>query len=259
MNCDGVFDRAAEFLDGTLDASDRSAVADHLASCDGCRGLIAALREAGPEEPGLTDAILARTTGPVCETARERLCALVDATLDPTDAPSLSGHLARCADCASLFRTLSALHTELPLLAAGDPDPDLVAAVLARTSSKPRRAPAGEGRLWWLPRLLDRPRIALEGAFVASVMLVIPIGAVHRQAVSEPATALVAIRDTAGAATASFSVRARAAWAAARGFVAGHAAETAAGIERATGTFSPAGASSQPSDTTAERNEENRR
>src|SRR5262245_59166595 len=121
MTCDRMFDLATAFLDGTLDADARAAVAGHMATCADCRKLIASLSEAPAEDHALTFAILERTTGPVCESARERLGAWVDGTLEPLEAAQVRGHLDHCAECAALGRVLLSLKTKLPLLAEAMP------------------------------------------------------------------------------------------------------------------------------------------
>lgn len=262
MTCDRVFDLAAAFLDGTLDAGSRAAVTDHLTSCDDCRALIATLGEAPAEDHALTAAILRRTTGPVCESARALLGSWVDGDLDPVEAAPLRGHLEHCDECSSLERALVALRAELPLLAETEPDPAFTAAVLARTSRKPRRVPLAEQWAAAMRGLFERPRIALEGAFVASMMLVLPFGAFHGRGPS-PADAFGEVRQASGATSAGLNVLAQDAWARTRGFVADRATGIAAHLERAaawaqdsskdsSGTISRDGASSDTSHGTSE-------
>lgn len=250
MTCERVFELATRFLDGTLGAEARAAVAGHVAGCDDCRGLLAALSEAPPEDPELTAAILRRTAGSVCASARDRLCDWIDATLDPLEAGWVGGHLERCAECAALAHVLSSMRAELPRLAEVDPDPGFVAAVLARTSLKPRPEPLVERWTTAMRRLLDRPRIALEGAFVAAMIVVLPFGAIQGRGEAAPAEALGAIRHASGTASANLNILARDAWATTRGFVAEHAAGIAASLERdaSRGTFSSVGASGTASE-----------
>ena len=229
MTCEQVIELAIDFLDGTLAGEARDGVARHLQTCDDCRGLVASLRHLPPEDPALTSAILSRTSGPVCEVARERLSAWDGPALD------LGPHLAGCDDCAALGRVLSAMREELPRLADVAPDPEFVGAVLAKTSLRRRPTPPAERWAFTIRRLLDRPRIALEGAFVASVMLVLPLGS------SASVDALSVIRQASAAASANLDIMAHTAWGATKGFVAQHV-----------GTFSSSGASGQGNDETAQ-------
>jgi anti-sigma factor RsiW len=232
MTCERVFDLATRFLDGTSGDDERAAIMSHVATCADCRDLIAALRHAPPEDPELTTAILRCTTGAVCDSVRDRLCDRVDGTLDPIEAGRVSGHLAGCPECAALDRVLTWMRVELPRLADIEPDPEFVAAVLARTSLRPRRSPLAEKWLAAVRGLLERPRIALEGAFVAAALLVLPLG---------PGYTAVAIRHASGATSASLNVLAHDAWGTTRGILVEYAPR---------GTFSSAGASVHPSDGT---------
>jgi predicted anti-sigma-YlaC factor YlaD len=241
MICERVFELADGFLDGTLKGEVRAAIVEHLAMCGECRDVMAALRDAPPEDPELTTRILRRTTGPVCDTVRDRLCDWVDATLDPIEATRVGGHLSRCPECAALGRVLTSMRAELSLLAEVDPDPGFVADVLARTSLRPRRAGLAE-RMWArVSELLERPRIALEGAFVAAMLVGLPFGMRLDRSGVKPGDTAVAIRDASGATSAGLNMLAHAAWGTTRGLLAEYAPR---------GTFSSAAASDQPSDGT---------
>jgi anti-sigma factor RsiW len=244
MTCDRVFDQVAAFLDGTLDAASREAVIAHLNGCDDCRALFASLGEVAAEDHALTAAILGRTTGPVCESARDRLGDWVDGALDPVEAATLGVHLEHCSECAALGRVLMSLRVELPLLAGAEPDPAFTAAVLARTSRKPRRASLAERWSTAMRGLLERPRIALEGAFVASRMVVLPFGAIHGRAGTSPAYAIAEVRQASGAASAGLEVISRDAWAATKGFVGTSASRIAGAVGRTTGRASDGGSDS---------------
>lgn len=143
-----------------------------------------------PEDRELTEAILARTSGPVCGSAHERLAAYVDRALDPMEASLIGGHLERCPECAALARALVAMREDLPLLAEVDHDPAFTREVLARTTSAPRRTPLAERYVAVVRRLLERPRVALEGAFVGAMILALASG--------PPVHALNAIRPGLG-------------------------------------------------------------
>jgi anti-sigma factor RsiW len=179
VRCDAFLENSDRLLDGSLEGADRDAALRHLEECADCRVLLAALAEP-PQDPDLSEAILARTSGAACGSARERLCAWIDGELDPFDAELMAGHLRSCPDCGGLARALERAAEELPRLAALDPGPGFVEAVLARTSLRPRPAPLRERIASALAGLVERPRLALEGAFVATVLLYMVAGAPDR-------------------------------------------------------------------------------
>jgi Putative zinc-finger len=169
MNCESLLDHAAGFLDGSLTGPDRDAVAGHVDACADCRDLLASLSAA--EDPGLAGAILAKTSGTACDRARSLMCDRVDGAIGALDAELVDGHVRHCPVCGALASTLAQLKEDLPRLAAVDPGPGFVDAVLARTSRRPRRVPSFERWAAAASRLLERPRIALEGAFVAAALV----------------------------------------------------------------------------------------
>jgi hypothetical protein len=112
--------------------------------------------------------------------------------------------------------------------------------------------------------LLDRPRVALEGGFLAAMFLVVPFGTLHHGSVVDPSHAIGAVRATSSATAARLSILAHTAWGAARGFVVGRVASVASAIEPVagsmvnpretpSGTFSSPGASGPTSGTPEER------
>jgi anti-sigma factor RsiW len=196
LDCPGLLDRIEAFLEGRLNDDDRLAVEQHLSACGNCRELTQRLR-AAPEdrslEPpaGLVETVLAGTTGSVCGTARERLCDHVDDELGPFDDELVRSHLNGCDECSALARCLSRLSAELPLLAELEPDPAFVGDVLRRTL--PVRAPAAP----WAARmtagwrrLVQRPRFALEGAYVGAFALALLFGIPNSPLAGVPRKAL---------------------------------------------------------------------
>jgi len=193
--CDLVLDRLDDLLDGRLSASDRAAVEAHLGDCPRCRELAALVGgELGriPDETpaGLAEAILSRTSGSTCASARERLCAYVDEEIDPVDRELVRLHLERCAPCAALAGALARLARDLPALAEAEPQDDFVAGVLARTSGRRRPVERWAARLaaGWA-ELIRRPRFAWEAAYVATFALALifatpasPLAGVQRSA-----------------------------------------------------------------------------
>lgn len=138
------------------------------------------------DAPDLTAAVLARTSGAACGRAGSLLAAFADGAPDLGDAQLLHAHLERCPACRALAGTLAWLTPELRAMAEVAPDPGFVADVLAATArlreataARARRQARLAGRVaavtgpfdvWWR-RQLERPRFALEFAYVATMIL----------------------------------------------------------------------------------------
>ena len=198
MTCRTFGERLDDLLEGRLSPADRRAADEHLRSCAGCRELKSLVAEASvPVTPpaDLLGAVLARTSGSACGSARARLCDHIDRLLAPADDDLVRMHLDACGECAGLAARLARLAADLPPLAERDPGPRLVDEVLARTSRRPalpsRRA-ARFAAVW--RRLAHRPRIAWEGAYVGSIIMVVLFGAANAPFADVPGRALVVVR-----------------------------------------------------------------
>lgn len=117
---------------------------------------------ANPE--GLLRAILARTSGPACARVEELACDFTDGLLDALQADLVRAHARDCPACEGLLAALAEAREVLPALAAADPGPGFTAKVLQATLHAP---PSRAWSLW--QRLLHRPRIALETAYVGAL------------------------------------------------------------------------------------------
>ena len=205
VNCDEILERLDDLLEDRLDEADREAVEGHLRDCPHCRGLRALLDEEAAhlaqEAPrDLADAILSRTSGPTCDSARDRLCGYVDEAIEAVDRELVRSHLDGCADCAALAAALVSLSADLPRLATLEPDERFVAELLARTSGRRRPAQRWGARLaaaWG--EMVRRPRFAWEAAYVATFVFALlfvtpgsPLASVPRAALdlaAAPSTA----------------------------------------------------------------------
>jgi len=186
MNCREWESQLDDFLSGRLSAERRQQAEEHLASCPACSELYAtaqSVRETlvGPEQTDLTEAILARTSGPACGRAEEQLCALIHEQLDHTDTQLVRAHLEHCEKCAALAGTLTWLLPLLPRMAEVDPGPAFTSGVLAATRRLGTRA--GERRPTWRDRLhawwqdvRTRPQFALEAAYAGTLLLILLFG-----------------------------------------------------------------------------------
>jgi predicted anti-sigma-YlaC factor YlaD len=176
MDCRSCIDRLDGYLEGQLGQRERLAVEEHLTRCPRCRELHTALEASAGASveppPDLLGAVLSRTSGSTCESARQRLCDHVDAALEAIDAELVRSHLDGCEDCAALSSVLGRLGEDLPLLAELRPDERFVDDVLRRTLPDRWRAAGWTGRLaevW--QSLVGRPRFALEAAYVGTLIL----------------------------------------------------------------------------------------
>ena len=124
----------------------------------------------------LTRAILARTSGNACASARDRLCDFVDGALDPFDRALVAGHLEHCTPCADLAGALSETSAVLTSFARLAPRTSVVFDVLRATSRRPPEPGLGERLSAWLGRAAARPRFSLEVAYVLTVLLLVVLG-----------------------------------------------------------------------------------
>ena len=193
-DCRIFIERLDDLLEGRLDPAGRLEAEAHLASCSGCRELrrLAGGTGAAAAPPAdLLGAVLARTSGPTCASARGRLCDHADRLLGPVDDAMVRMHLDGCAECAGLATALARLAIDLPGLAERDPGAGFVAAVLARTKRRaPLPARLGDGLAAAWRRLAERPRFAFEGAFAGSILLMLLFGTPNAPFAEVPSRAL---------------------------------------------------------------------
>lgn len=254
MDCLEFQTRLDDLLEGRLGAPDRREAAEHLRRCVSCRELERAARsepEAAAVEapPGLAAAILERTSGRGCARARETLCDWVDRRLGEVDAELVRMHLAGCPDCEGLAGALARLSVDLPAMAEREPDARFVDDVLAATLPARRRERAGAARpggglterlseAWW--RLVERPRLAWEGAYVGTLVFLLLFGAPFSPLAGLPERALELVRsnpvrDLAGPASrieARVSASVRSAWRASGGRALDASRDLASGVGR---------------------------
>jgi len=195
-----------------IDASVKRRMDEHAADCSRCRELALLVtgdeRDSAGEVPAreaqavappidLIDGVLARTSGGSCERVGWLLSERIDIAAGDgaTENDLLLMHLGTCPECAALGRALERLGQELPGLAELQPDAAFVADVMAATvgavqpvatvnAAWPQPAIRVPQPLaaWWAAvaafgeRLANRPRLAFEGAFVATVMLFLIAG-----------------------------------------------------------------------------------
>ncbi len=182
MDCRQLTDAIPGYLEGALSPETLSAADAHLRTCTRCRTLMSLLQSEVPDLPPTEDdtfvrEVLSRTSGASCRRAEAQLDTFLDGTLPGEDATLLAGHLTHCPACRSLMETLFTLRIPLREMGSIDPGPMFVRNVLRATV---RRSPAQGARLARLRegwrRLLWRPRIAFEGAYVATLIMIVIFG-----------------------------------------------------------------------------------
>jgi hypothetical protein len=121
------------------------------------------------------------------------LCDYVDGSLPEIDVELVRLHLGGCEACEGLALALTSLAGELPAMAEIEPDSAFVGDVLARTVPWRRRIARRLDKLTAIrdlwPRVVRRPRFALEAAYVGTLVLVLifgpnlPLAGVPRKAI----------------------------------------------------------------------------
>jgi len=169
------------YLDGELTGRDTNVAREHLRTCADCHELAKIAGAPVEAAPDLTTQVLERTSGSSCDRARQNLCEYVDGRAETVDAELIRMHLSSCEDCAALSVVMAELVTDLPSLAEIDPGEQFTAEVLARTA--PAIPPTRDRSVRWIEqlaqgwdRMIRRPRFALEGAYVMTVLLLVSLG-----------------------------------------------------------------------------------
>jgi len=178
MNC-GEFEALLySSIEDSIGHVDAVRMTAHEASCPRCRALAALLSgtevSASAEAvEGLAESVLAQTSGRPCE---DVAVLLAEGESDTGSAALWPVHVKTCKDCLALQGALARMLREIPSLAEHDPEVSLVDSVLKATA---RRRPIVARRRsrdsLWL-RFVQRPRAALEGAYVAAMLLLILTG-----------------------------------------------------------------------------------
>ncbi len=200
MECTHFSDRLDAWLGGTLPAAEQTRAEAHAAACPQCRELYALMRvDLGSpiETPdGLTESILARTSGRACPLAQALLGDHVDGILGGLDRELVDAHLQQCRECAALANMLTVLDEDLPVFAELRPNAALVNDVLARTRPRPARWSTLWDRVQRAGRrLFERPRIAWEAGYVVAMVVWLLFGASWSPLRAAPVQALALIQQ----------------------------------------------------------------
>jgi len=139
--------------------------------------------------------VMQRTSGSPCERAHLLLARAEEGLAE--DGGLLALHLGGCPECAAMARALVHLRTDLPCLAELDPGAGFVAGVMAATvgTAQPVRESFWSRAAETWERLAERPRLALEGAYAAAVVVLLVFGLPSASLAELPARALDGVRQ----------------------------------------------------------------
>lgn len=219
MSCERNQDRLFEYVDGSLDENTHDRVASHIESCADCAALAASLDRAEPGDEDLIRAVLSRTTRDACEQSTERIPDWVDGSLDALDSELVAGHVSHCTDCEAFAGVMRTMVLDLPSLAEVEPDARFLDDVMAATVRKAPQLSWAARLEEWFGGLVQRPRIAWEGAYILTVCLVLlvafpgsPLAGVSKKALDLAQTDPNKIRQPLVAFEAGLSSAANEAW-----------------------------------------------
>jgi hypothetical protein len=178
MNCARFARILADYHEGEISPEEKAMAEAHLEKCPSCRKLLevtcgeADILPVGMRE-NLTRSILELTSGgPACPRVESLLWDFGAGQQPPEESSLIALHLDHCANCRSMAATLGLIQEILPTLAEIDPGESFTQEVVCATSGMRRHRPYMKSRLgaWW-NRMVQRPRFALESAYVCTIVL----------------------------------------------------------------------------------------
>lgn len=178
MNCSEFEALLYASIEEHIEQVDGARMAAHEASCARCRRLAALVSgsDAGSSELAeeFAESVLERTSGKPCE---EVAILLAEGGSDTSHPEALwPVHVASCKDCRALQGALARMLRETPALAELEPEVSLVDSVLRATLGRRPLVASGRVREGFWTRFVLRPRGALEGAYVAAMLLLFVTG-----------------------------------------------------------------------------------
>lgn len=150
----------------------------HLDDCPECAAFAAAIPSIDVKEPEFDaslQAIFSVSPQSACEQAEEQLPEWLDGELEAVQGELVGGHLQHCDRCDELVSILRRAEGELPSLIAAENDESFVASVVAATPFADPQPSWGQRFDRWVAALVRRPRIAWEGAYLATACLALLI------------------------------------------------------------------------------------
>jgi hypothetical protein len=177
MDCRKFESRLERFLTERLPPASMQECRAHLKSCSACRKLMdLAKRKPVQIEPvrveEFVQAVLEKTSGKSCSRAHELLPDYVDGALAAASRELIGQHLENCHSCQQICQALEELKEVLPGLAQMDPGSSFTGECMdsfRRLQNQPAQLWIWPGRIWG--RLLARPRLAWESAYILTLLL----------------------------------------------------------------------------------------
>jgi len=177
MNCRKFESQMELFLAEKLPTASMQECRMHLESCLACRELAhLAAREPIQIEPAETEefvqAVLDKTSGKSCTQSHELLPDYAHGALSAASSELIRQHLENCHSCRQIHQTLKELKEELPGLAQMYPGSGFILECMrAFRQEQNQRSQSWirPGTMWG--RLLARPRLAWESAYVLTLLL----------------------------------------------------------------------------------------
>lgn len=159
---------AHDFSQGVLVGPELDRAQEHMFLCEDCLTHFETLITV---PPSLTTRVLRETNTDACEQARDRMPHHLDSTLGALETTLFTDHLDHCAACHDVFQVMIRLGETLPTMRDLEPPPWFLGQVLGRTSQALENLPLLSRLRQRLGKLIERPRFALEVAYVLSLLL----------------------------------------------------------------------------------------
>ena len=149
----------------------------HLQRCERCLSHwvehLTSTAEYQPDDKRIVDTLLAMGLNP-CGKAQLQLEDYLNHNLSRSSAELVDQHLQHCQHCAGLLLILANMETQLPSMAALEAPINFSENVIALTTGPNTEQRTQEKTM--VVKLLKRPRFAMEGAYLATLLWVFLLG-----------------------------------------------------------------------------------
>jgi hypothetical protein len=178
MNCARFARILADYHEGKVAPEQEAMAKAHLEKCPSCRKLqevtYGGVDILPPEmREDLTLSILEKTSGgPVCPRVESSLWEFVLGQEAAEETQLIALHLDHCTRCSLIAEAIESIQEDLPALAEIDPGETFTHEMVRVTSGRRPYRPDLRVRFgaWW-NRMVQRPRFALESAYICTMLL----------------------------------------------------------------------------------------